>query len=506
MGLAGTEEYDLDTLQQGMLAAVSDGGPAQKSPLSVKAKRECRASLMGCVKATMPRYEENWHHTVLADALDKVRRREITRLLVLMPPRHGKTQLVSRHFPAYLLGKNPNEMVIGCSYSSDLASSVNRDVQRIMMTEEYQYAFPNTRLNSSNVVSTSKGEELRNSKIFEIVGNDGYYISAGIGGSITGRGFTIGIVDDPIKNRQEAESETFRNRIWEWWTSTFLTRAEGAMSPGGTDAIVVTLTPWHNDDLAARIQKHAKDTGEEWTVIRFPAILDEEPANDDPREQGQALWPRKFDEAKLESIRKAVGTRDWDGLYQARPSSKEGTLFKRTWWRFYHLEAIRPKFETWTITVDAAFKDLESSSYVVLQVWGKVGADHYCVHQVRDKLSFLNTCAALKQMCEEYPQVYRKLIEDKANGPAIINALSSKISGLCPRTPKGSKESRAQSIVASVESGNVHLPYNAPWLEDFLDEMSAFPVGHDDQVDAMVQYLLEYQVDPLAFLRQLTQL
>lgn len=509
-GLEVVDGYGLDTLERGVLSALagmSDDVQSEKAPLSVGAKRSCRATLMGCVKATMPKYEENWHHTVLANALDKVRRREITRLLVLMPPRHGKTQLVSRHFPAYLLGKNPDEQVIGCSYSAKLASQINRDVQRIMMSEAYQYAFPNTQLNSSSVVSTSRGETLRNSNIFEIVDHDGYYISAGIGGSITGRGFTIGIVDDPIKNRQEADSIAFRNRIWEWWTSTFLTRGEGAMSPGGTDAIVVTLTPWHEDDLSARIQQHAKDSGEEWTIIRFPAVLDEEASANDPRKQNEALWPRKFDRPKLAAIQLAVGTRDWDGLYQCRPSSKAGTLFKLAWWRYYHVEQMRHKFQTWTITVDAAFKDLESSSYVVIQVWGKIQANHYLVHQVRAKLSFLNTCTALKQVCEEYPLAYRKLVEDKANGPAIINALKNVISGLCPRTPKGSKESRAQSIVAHVESGNVHLPYNAPWLKAFEGELTGFPTTkHDDQVDAMVQYLLEYQDDPLAFLAALSDM
>lgn len=508
-GLDGTGGLELETLEEGMLAALAGMGSKQvaPSPLSVEERERCRASLMGCAHVTMPKYRENWHHTILANALDKVRRREITRLLVLMPPRHGKTQLVSRHFPAYLLGKNPNEQVIGCSYSSELASSINRDVQRIMMTQRYQYAFPNVRLNDSNVVSTARGEKLRNSRIFEIVGYDGYYISAGIGGSIVGRGFTTGIVDDPIKNRQEAESLQFRNRIWEWWTSTFLTRAEGAMSPGGTDAIVVTLTPWHNDDLAARIIKHAKETGEDWTIIRFPAVLDEEPANGDPREQGDALWPHKFDKVRLVAVRKAVGTRDWNALYQARPTSKEGNLFKKIWWRYYHpATTTKMKFTCVTASIDAAFKDLETSSYVVIQVWGVIGPDRYLLHQVRSQLSFLNTLAAIKQVNEEWPQIGKWLIEDKANGPAIINTLSRKISGLLARNPKGSKESRAQSVVAQVEAGNVHLPYGAPWLEDFVDEFSAFPVGTDDQVDAMVQLMLEYEEDPLAFIRALTNM
>lgn len=508
-GLTEISGHELDTIDAGMVAALSgmepEDVPEDAAPvLDESARARCRASLMGCVMATMPDYKENWHHTVLADALDKVRTRKIKRLLVLMPPRHGKTQLVSRHFPAYLLGKNPNEQVIGCSYSAELAGSVNRDVQRIMTTPEYQDAFPNVRLNEHNVVSTARGE-LRNSRIFEVVGYKGYYISAGINGPITGKGFTIGIVDDPIKNRQEAESKTFRDKTWDWWTSTFLPRGEGALSPYGDDAIIVTLTHWHHDDLAGRIMKHAKETGEEWTIIRFPAVLDEEPAANDPRSMGAALWPRKYDEEALKAKKLAVGSRDWNALYQGRPSVKGGNLFKKAYWRYFYPEALKRRFQQVVVSVDAAFKDLETSSYVVIQVWGIIDHERYLVHQVRGHLSFLASCKALLQVHAEFPVANLYLIEDKANGPAIINALQKLIPGLVARNPKGSKPSRAQSVIAQVEAGHVHLPYGAPWVDDFVEELGAFPHGtNDDQVDALVQLLLEFEEDPLSFLEALT--
>lgn len=503
LGESGQLE-DLTTAEQGIIAAISGMSESKGPPLTVQERRDARSGLMGCVKATMPKYVENWHHTVLADALDKVRTGEIKRLLVEMPPRHGKTQLVSRHFPAYLLGKNPEEQIIGCSYSAQLASSINRDVQRIMMTPEYQYSFPDARLNETNVVTVAKGEKLRNSNIFEMVGYDGYYISAGIGGSITGRGFTVGIVDDPVKNRKEANSETHRKAVWEWWTSTFLTRGEGAMSPGGEERIIVTLTRWHEDDLAGRILKQAKEDGEEWTVIRLPAILDEDAQEYDPRDHGDPLWPYKYDEPKLQRIKKAVGSRDWNALYQNRPSPLEGGLFKRHWWRYYEGKPKTP-FTSHTISMDAAFKDLDTSSYVVIQVWGIINADRYLLDQTRAHLTFLESCIALERVCEKWPEAYNKLIEDKANGTAIINTLNRKIGGLLPRTPKDSKESRAQSIVGQVEAGNVFIPRDAPWVDDFVEECAAFPNAlHDDQVDAMVQFLIEYGMDPLAFLKALT--
>lgn len=509
-GLTEIADHQLDTIDAGMIAALSgmtpEEPPEEEAPvLDTSARARCRGSLMGCVLTTMPSYAENWHHTVLADALDKVRTRKIKRLLVLMGPRMGKTQLTSRHFPAYLLGKNPNEQVIGCSYSAELAGSVNRDVQRIMMTPEYQDAFPNVRLNERNVVTTARGE-LRNSRIFEVVGYKGVYISAGINGPITGKGFTIGIVDDPIKNRQEAESKTFRDKTWDWWTSTFLTRGEGAMSPYGDDAIVVTLTHWHRDDLAGRIMKHAKETGEEWTIIRFPAVLDEEPSANDPRSMGQALWSRKYNEKAMAAKKLAIGSRDWNALYQCRPSSKEGTLFKKLYWRYFYPEALKKRFQQVVISVDAAFKDLETSSYVVIQVWGIVDLERYLLHQVRDHLHITPTCDALKQVHREYPMANLYLIEDKANGPAIIHLLQKLIPGLVPRNPKGSKESRAQSVIAQIEAGHVHLPYGAPWLDDFLEELGDFPhAPNDDQVDALVQLLLEFEDDPLSFLEALTQ-
>jgi len=184
--------------------------------------------------------------------------------MVFMPPRHGKSELVSRRFPAFALGRDPNTRIIACSYGATLAARLNRDIQRIIDTPGYLSLFPSTRLYGENVRTRAQGTYLRNSDIFEIVGHAGFCASAGVGGAITGMGFDIGIIDDPIKNQEEAESITYRNMVWEWYGSTFYTRAE-------KDAIILlTMTRWHQDDLAGRLLNDAG--GDKWTVLSFPAL------------------------------------------------------------------------------------------------------------------------------------------------------------------------------------------------------------------------------------------
>ena len=338
------EYAELTTSQRGLMSAAFAISVDEPEPVALKAEQVLtgRQSLLGHVKnckaTTGLPYQWNWHLEQLARALEALQRGEIKRLMVLMPPRHGKSELVSRHFPAWCLGKNPAEQIIACSYSADLAATMGVAVQRIMHQVEYREEFA-TRLagtadNNSARASTSVKKAERQT-FFEVANGPGYYLGAGVGGPITGKGFTLGIVDDPIKNRKEAESKTHRDAVWDWWVSTFLTRGEGGMALGGEERICVCLTPWHEDDLSGRILRNARETGEDWAVIRFPALMEAEhespesprdphrpnltttPSPDgvktvngplyrsspdwckDPREPNQALWPGKFDEKKL---------------------------------------------------------------------------------------------------------------------------------------------------------------------------------------------------------------
>lgn len=455
----------------------------------IKAER-ARRGLLEFTKYTYPNYEVNWHHRELCKLLDCFVSGQIKRLMVFMPPRHGKSQLVSRHLPAFILGKNPDAEIISASYSSDLASRMNRDVQRIIDAPEYAELFTDTQLFGANVRTVAKGSYLRNSDIFEVVGHKGVYRSAGIGGGITGMGFKYGIIDDPIKNRAEAESKTYRDNIYNWYTSTFYTRQE-------KDAgILITLTRWHEDDLAGRLLQAAKNDPEadQWTIINFSAILDGQKAANDPREQGEALWSGKYDLENLKKIKATVGSYEWSALYQQNPTPSTGGIFNRGWWQFYKIAPAR--FDKIIQSWDCTFKDSAGTDYVVGQVWGQVKADKYLLDQVRARMDFPATLNAIRSLSAKWPQAREKLIEDKANGPAVIATLKREISGLIPVNPEGGKVVRAQAASPDVEAGNVYLPHPsiAPWIHDFVEEFAAFPNGtHDDQVDCMSQAFLRLQ-------------
>ena len=251
---------------------------------------KARRSLLGFTTYTYPDYQVNWHHKVLCGYLDHFVSGEIKRLMVFMPPRNGKSELVSRRLPAFILGKDPNASIIATSYTADLASMMNRDTQRIIDDDKYAELFPKTTLFGSNVRTVAKGSYLRNSDIFEVVGHKGVYKSAGVGGAITGMGCVYGIIDDPIKNRAEAESLTYRKALRDWYTSTFYTRLE-------KDArVLITLTRWHEDDLAGRLLKLAQECpdADQWTVVNFPAIAEDTRHHDDTRNTGEPLWPDKY--------------------------------------------------------------------------------------------------------------------------------------------------------------------------------------------------------------------
>lgn len=447
---------------------------------------KARRKIIDFTTHTMPDYEVNWHHERLCEKLDQLVSGEIKRLMVFMPPRHGKSELGSRRFPAYVLGKDPKAQIISTSYSADLSSQMNRDVQRIIDSPEYQEIFPDVSLPSRK----DKGY-LRNNDIFEIVGRKSTYKSAGIGGGITGRGMVYGIIDDPFKNRKEAESKTIRDAVWDWYTSTFYTRLE-------KDArILIILTRWHEDDLAGRLLQQAQENpdADQWEVVNYPAVAEEPLHETDPREVNDPLWPQKYDTDDLKKIKAAVGTYEWSALYQQRPSPSEGNILNRNWWKFY--KQAPDRFEEVIQSWDCAFKDNDDSDYVVGQVWGKIGADKYLLDQVRARMDLPATIQAVKTLTGKWKIARAKLIEDKANGPAVIQMLNRQISGLIPVNPEGGKIVRASAASPDVEAGNVFLPDPsiAPWVHDFIEEAAAFPNGsHDDMVDCFSQAINYWNV------------
>ncbi|MEY0256543.1 phage terminase large subunit, partial [Morganella morganii] len=411
----------------------------------------------------------------VCDALDRFIERMINgeRPVIILgaPPQHGKSDIVSRYLPAYIFGKYADLRIAGLSYGKDLASDMNRDVQRIMMSDEYAALFPASCLNAKRVV-TIEVEAKRNSETFEIVGRKGTYISQGVGGPLTGKKVDLGIIDDPIKNAKEALSPTTKQSVWNWYVSTFKTR----LSKNSGEIIMATR--WATDDLSGRVIENNPRA----VVLEFPAISD----------QGEALVPELHPLDKLLETKAILGDYFWSAMYQQKPKPGDGQIFHEEFARYYLPKDLPESFDEVIHSWDMTFKDSDGTDYVVGQVWGKKGANAYLLHQIRKRMSFTETLKAVKLLAEKFPQARRKLVEDKANGPAVIDSLKNIISGLMPVEPDGSKIARAHACTAEWEAGNVWLPHKQiePWITETVEEITTFPfAGHDDTVDAMTQAL-----------------
>lgn len=279
-----------------------------------------RRNFADYVRYTLPRYSMQPFQAEICLKLDLFERGEVKKLMVFMPPQHGKSELTTRNFPAFLLGKDPERKIVVASYSATIASSFNRDIQRKIDTELYHDVFPETRLNDSNVVTVANGSALRNSEIFETVGYGGFVKTVGRGGALTGTPVDIGIIDDPLKDRAEAQSLTIRESLWSWYTDVFETRLHN-----GSQQLLIQ-TRWHEDDLAGRLL----DRDDDWTVILFPAIFEGALNDYDHREVGEALWPERHSLEKLERIRDHSPV-TFNSLYQQDPKPSTEALIFPDW-------------------------------------------------------------------------------------------------------------------------------------------------------------------------------
>lgn len=260
------------------------------------------------IKYTKPDFEVNWHHRILAEKLQAFANGEIKKLMIYLPPQVGKSEMSTRRLPAFILGNNPNKRIAVCAYNQTFASQFNRDIQRIITDKPYQNVFEKTKLNEKNISSDSRGNYLRNSEVFEVVGYKGGLKTVGVGGALTGSSVDVGIIDDPIKDALEAYSGTFRDRLWDWYNSVFKTRLHNHSQQ------LITLTRWHEDDLAGRIMKAETD----WEIISFPAIKENENTPEDVREVGEVIWESRHSLARMLEIKKQ-NPMIWASLYQQRP-------------------------------------------------------------------------------------------------------------------------------------------------------------------------------------------
>ncbi|MCP4967380.1 MAG: phage terminase large subunit [bacterium] len=407
-----------------------------------------------------------------------------------MPPRHSKSELISRRLPALALGRNPDERIMGCAYSEPFSQEFNRDIQGIITGDEYRDLFPDTRLSQRRTGFTERPYQ-RNASVFEIVDCRGYYRASGIGGSITGKGATLAIIDDPIKNHEEAYSATHRKSIQHWYTSTLRTRMERDLEEGSTPPrIIVVATRWHEDDLIGWLQ--ATDDRNEWHALNLPAILDSEPHPCDPREQGDALWPVGFNIGELRSLESDVGPRDWESLYQGRPSPAGGGMVKTTWWQRY---GSIPGLQDKILTVDPNFGEkTKEGSRCAMYVMGIRGPDRYIMDARVGRMDFTEMLDAIRHLVSIHPDITTILIEKKAAGAPAINVLRREFPGVTEFNPTGSKEARVAAITHYFSGGNIFVPDQVNWVGELIHEFAAFPAGrYDDRVDAISQALIHTQ-------------
>jgi len=466
--------------------SMSEQAQKKQEDLSAQVKAEqelakrilSRKRLLPFVERFNPDYQAGWVHKDICQRLEKfseqVANKESPRLMLFMPPRHGKSTLASVAFPAWHLGRHPDHEFISCSYSGSLAMNFSRKVRQLLREPVYKNVFEKSRLDkdSQSVESwqTTQG---------------GGYVAAGVGGGITGKGAHVMVIDDLVKNREDAESENNREATWDWYTSTAYTR----LSPGG--GILVILTRWHDDDLAGKLLRQAEEGEDQWEVIKYPALAEED---EKFRKVGESLHPERYNVDALEQIRKAIGPRDWSALYQQNPVSDEGDYFSRDMIRYFENDEIDTSQLNYYCAWDLAIGQRDRNDYSVGIV---VGVDEYdnlfVVDVVRGKYDGFELVEQILDLYETWRPgivgIERGHIE-MALGPFLQKRTRER--GLNEayfkdlKVGKRDKEARARAIQGRMQQGMVYFPKDAIWTGPMVAELLRFPNGtHDDQVDAL---------------------
>lgn len=437
-------------------------------------------------KAIEPRTVSTPALRLIDEKLVEVFNRPDGRLIISMPPQEGKSTRVAKDFVVWALLQDPRLRVATASYGQALATRNGRAVRRLITENPdlgLRIAPDNGAVHDWTLDRTGGG-----------------LLAVGIGGGFTGRPADVLIIDDPIKDRKEADSAVYRQNVWDWWTDV----AGPRLAPGAP--VVLILTRWHHDDLAGRLM--AAD--EEWELLNIPAQANHRPdkGERDPlgREPDQFMESaRRRTEAQWELIKRRSGVNTWGSLYQGSPTPDQGNMFPVDGWERY-------KVAPWVVRQDGAhvvigavgdmeiiqswdftFKDSAGTDFVVGQVWMRRGPNAFLLDQIRARMNFTDSVRAILDLSAKWPQAAAKLVEDKANGPAILNALRAKLPGLIPVEPEGSKYARAAAVSPFVEARNVLIPdpmevEGTAWVTQLTEEARDFPHGaHDDTVDAMSQ-------------------
>ena len=443
-----------------------------------------RQRLLYFTQFTKPDYSTNWHHRYVCDVLDRFSKQEMQRLMVFQAPQTGKSELVSRRLPAYLLGKNQNLRIALASYGADWSQTFNRDVQRIIDEEKYKMLFPKTTLSGKNAAQTSLGNYKRTADIFEIVGHKGWMKTVGIGGALTGSTVDVGLIDDPFKDRQEANSVTTRNMVWNWFTDVFETRLHNESQQ------LLTMTRWHEDDLAGRILKRDGDKkdGGKWVVLRLPALREDFSDPNDPREIGEAIWPEKHSRERMETIR-ADSPSTFASMYQQRPSPAEGHLLKKAYFKHYELHQLPEGTNHCyidTATSEGELKTNDPTGILVYRVWQN---KLYLIQFIKGMWSMPDLIEKIKWVAEKWLNGSRSKvwIENKSNGRSTKQLLDNATNlSVMLENIKYKKHERVENELPVLEAGRVLLPIGDSWVEDFMQQCLTFPnATHDEEVDCL---------------------
>lgn len=470
--------------------------------------RSMPTSPLGQAQELDPGYKSRPHLEYLSSrlsaAVEDVENGISRKLAISMPPRSGKSATTTHYFATWLMRKHPNWKIGIISHEESFATSWARMVRR-----DFE--------GNSNL-GVNIAPDTRAAADWETTAG-GSMTARPIGGSIVGIGFRILIIDDVLKDFLEAHSKRSREIVWNQWTGSMFPRLEAP------SLVVALATRWHRDDFIGRLlSDEYEGDPNDWEEINFPAIA-ESSSDVLGRTPGDPLMSPLMEETPEEAtdrwddIKKNVGSHAWAALYQGRPAPSEGAIFSPLWWKFWtsdpdkeeedgsvvylDLEDSKNTYSAkWLDSWDCSFKGKESSDFVVGQRWARIGPDRYLISQTRERLSFSQTLARIREWEQtQYSKfVHEKLVESAANGIAVIDTLQMEIPGLVTVNPLGGKEARARSITPEVESGHVFLPHpkdpGNEWVHDYLLEMTeVFSGAHDDQCDATSQALIRLRED-----------
>ena len=433
----------------------------------------------------------SWHHESVCNNLQKLYEGEYNRLMIFMPPQHQKSTMMTEYFPAWCFGQNPDSQIMLVMYDSPMAEKYNRKIQRIITCDKYKRIFSDTKLNEKNVVSDSQGNYVRNSREFEIVNKSGFLKSVGIGAGIAGNPAKIALIDDIIKNVAEAQSITYRNKTYEWYSDELNARLHN------DSKVAFTITRRHEDDLAGRLldRDGTIEEGGKWKVVKYPAIKEDNENPDDIRALGEALFPELHDLERLEDIRDK-DNRTFISLYQQRPAPEEGNMVKKDWFEIISLDQV-PGYGS-DMYIDGAYtKDTKNDPTGLMTCYNE--------NNILYVTNYIDKYLEMPELLEFVPQfAYANdvtaenliRIEPKASGKSLKQLLiketgynATEIDG--KHVGEG-KTARLNACSPTMQAGRVKL-VKGHWNDNFINQLTSFPNGkHDEAVDCLCYAIFDY--------------